>query len=236
MTRETGVRTRQRAVVRALVGVSLCLSLVALLGGCAAAVKPGTKKSATGSEDSSKSIDAAIQTYNEGDFAGAEKALTKIVKEHPGNLEARKALALALAAQGKNELAIKQYMAVIEADAKDHATLYRLALLERLTGDVESAAGHLKAAVELNPDDSYADELARTYVQLGKYKEATDIWGSLIAEKGRPNDSTVALLKLQAEAYSLAGDTKAARTALKHAASLAPGDVDIEARLKALGE
>jgi len=173
---------------------------------------------------------------SEGDFSDAETALADVVATEPENTEARKSLALALSAQGKNEEAIEQYLAVLGTEPDDHVALYRLALLERLTGLPDDAVGHLEQAVALNPDDSYVDELARTYMQLGDYQKAADTWAPLIAEEDRAPESAVELLKLQAEALRLAGDIDGARGALEQALAIAPDNSDIKVRLEVLGE
>jgi tetratricopeptide (TPR) repeat protein len=176
-----------------------------------------------------------VGAYNEGDFAAAEQVLAQLVAKNPRDVEARKSLALALAAQGKNEAAIEQYSAILEIDGSDHVSLYRLALLERLAADAQSAVTHLERAVALNADDSYVDELARTYMQLGEYKRAADTWAPLIGTEGRTPESAVELLKLQAEALRLAGDAEGARGAVEQALDLAPDDSDLKALLESLG-
>lgn len=214
---------------------ALVLALAVLLGGCSG----GTGEGETAQDsplDAVAALQSAVDSYNEGEFFNAENALADLVKADPGNTEARKALALALSAQGRNDEAIEQYRAVLETDPEDHVALYRMALLERLTGAPEEAVEHLERAVELNRDDSYVDELARTYMQLGNYREAADTWGALAAEEGRAPESTVELLKLQAEALRLAEDIDGAKAALGRALELVPDSADVKARLEALGD
>lgn len=227
------VRTRGTSGSGSLSLVLLVLALVPalLLGGCT-----GSAKKETAGSKSVASRQSGVDEYNDGDFAGAELTLAAVVAENPDDQEARKTLALALAAQGKNDKAIQQYSKVIAAQGDDHVTLYRLALLERLVGKPKDALAHLQKAIELQQDDSYVDELARTYVQLGEYRKAADTWGTLVATEGRTPESTVGLLKLQAEALDLAGDAESARASLERALELSPGDADLKARLEALEE
>jgi tetratricopeptide (TPR) repeat protein len=220
---------------RAAGALALALLVSVLVAGCDTVT--GKTETSTGSKvDVSADLQAGVDAYNEGDFSDAESALADVVATDPENTEARKSLALALSAQGKNDEAIEQYLAVLEIEPDDHVVLYRLALIERPTGLLDDAVGHLEKAVELNPDDSYVDELARTYMQLKEYQKAADTWGSLTAVESRAPESAVALLKLQAEALRLAGDIDGARTALTQALELAPEDADLKAQLEALGE
>jgi tetratricopeptide (TPR) repeat protein len=215
-----------------LVLLVLALMPLLLLGGCTGAAKKGDSPTA----EAGASRQSGIDEYNDGDFAGAELTLAAVVAENPDDAEARKTLALALAAQGKNVEAIEQYSKVVEAQPDDHVTLYRLALLERLAGKPNDALAHLQKAIELQQDDSYIDELARTYLQLGEYRKAADAWGTLVATEGRTPESTVGLLKLQAEALDLAGDADGAKAAVQRALEISPDDPDLQARLEALEE
>ncbi len=217
--------------------VTLALVLCILVSGCNKVAEDS--KADSGSQSTAAmaaDVQAGIDAYNQGEFSDAETKLAAVVDEDPGNLEARKTLALAYAAQGKNDEAIEQYREVIGIDAEDHVSLYRMALLERLEGSLEDAAGHLERAVELSRDDSYVDELARTYMQLEKYEEAAGAWGSLAEEEGRAPESAAVLLGLQADALRLSGDVEGARAALERALELAPGNTALKAQLEGLGE
>lgn len=217
--------------------VTLALVLCIFVSGCdKPAADAKTEAGSKSTTETAADVQAGIDAYNQGEFSDAETKLAAVVDEDPGNLEARKTLALAYAAQGKNGEAIEQYREVIGIDAEDHISLYRMALLERLEGSLEDAAAHLERAVELNPDDSYVDELARTYMQLEKYTEAADEWGALAEEEGRAPESAAVLLGLQAEALRLAGDIDGARGALERALELTPGDAQLKAQLEGLGE
>jgi len=221
---------RRRVVPRALVWIGI---LVVVIGGAVGAYFLIDRGSDNTTQSSPEVIDAQA-AYDTGDFDGAEAALAKAVAENPDDLEARKLLALALAAQGKNDEAIQQYAAVIEADPSDHTTLYRMAMLERLVGATQDSLTHLEAAVELDDNPSYKDELARTYMQVGRYAEAAELWGTLLEDETIDQEQRVLLLSLQAEAYSSARMYDEARDALEEAVFLAPNDEGLKARLDAL--
>lgn len=218
--------------------VTLALALCIFVPGCKGA--SGDSQADSGSQPTAAAMTAdaraGIDAYNRGEFSDAETKLAAVVEESPDNLEARRTLALALAAQGKNGEAIDQYRKVIDANADDHVSLYRMALLERQEGSLEDAVEHLERAVELNRDDSYVDELARTYMQVEKYAEAAEAWGSLVEDEGRAPESAAQLLGLQADALQLAGDIEGARGALERALELAPDDAGLKAKLEGLGE
>lgn len=194
---------------------------------------------ATGCASDDK-VEAALKdaqvAYDQGDFAESAQQLETLIEQKADDLDARRLYALVLAAQGENEKAIEQYAAVIKAEAEDHETLYRMALLERLIGKTESAIAHFEEAVEIQAEDTYVDELARTYMQVGKYAEAAKAWGSLLEDQSLALESRVEILKLQADAFQGAKDYDAARTALQEAVKLAPNDGDLKLKLEALGE
>jgi|GEM_PF-2950123 len=226
-----GTRTRRHGVMpRLLVWLGVIIAVIAIGVGIYFAVS----NKADSPEASSEEVLDAQAAYDSGDFDGAEGALAQAVTDNPADLEARKLLALALAAQGKNAEAIEQYAAVVEADPEDHVTLYRMAMLERLTGETKNSLTHLEAAVELDDNPSYRDELARTYMQVGKYAEAAQLWGTLLEDETIGQEQRVLLLSLQAEAYSSARMYDEAREALEEAVFLAPNDEGLKARLEAL--
>jgi len=184
-------------------------------------------------EDVPVSLGEAQNAYESGDFEGASADLEAMVVDDPENLEARRSLALALAAQGDNEGAIEQYLAIIEGDPIDHASFYRLALLERVIGLSQEAAGHLETAVELLPrDTSYRDEFARTLAQLGHYMGAAEQWGAVLEDQDLSDESRVALLKLQGETYVNAKEYALAQQAFEAALVLAPNDEALKTRLE----
>jgi tetratricopeptide (TPR) repeat protein len=155
-------RNQHRPLVVALILVLTAMSFA--LSGCG---------SDGGNEDSADSQQGR-ELYDAGEFDEAIALLNEVLEEDPEDLEARKTLALALAATGDLDGAIAEYETVIAAEPDDYATLYRLGLLERQAGDSANAAERLGRAAELHSDDpSYWDEYAKTLVQLGRYYSVT---------------------------------------------------------------
>ncbi len=197
-------------------------------------VVPGVTGCRSTENSETQSVDAVRQAYDRGEFAQAEEQATKIVETEPDNFDARKILALALAAQGKNDEAIEQYVYVVDRRPDEDATLYQVAMLERVVGKTEDAISHLEAAVQLKADSSYMDDLARTYMQVGRYQEAADLWGRVLEDDSLDEASRVELLKLQAKAYEDGRMYDEARAALDKALFLAPNDEDLKKRIEAL--
>lgn len=202
--------------------------LLSVLPACRARTGETTETSST------VSVESANEAYERGDFGKASADLEQIVEEEPGDIEARRLLALSYAAEGKNEEAVEQYQAIVDTDQQDHASFYRMALLERLIGKSNEAVAHLESAAALQEDPTYLDELARTYMQVGRYADAAATWGKVLEGEGVSDQGRVDLLKLQAEAYVNAKQYDDARAALEKALSLAPNDQAAQARLAEL--
>lgn len=217
--------------------IALALTALMAVSACEAVSPAGDATSESGTSTAKdQDPQVGIDAYNKGEFAEAETILAAVVADDPEDLEARRTLALALSAQGKNDEAIDQYRAMIEIDPDDHVTLYRMALLERLADSPEDAAEHLERALDLWSDDSYADELAKTYMQLEEYAKAAETWGALAAAEGRAPESAAQLMGLQARALQMSGDTEAARLVLESALELAPDDAQLNAQLEGFGD
>lgn len=188
-----------------------------------------TQKARTGDTRYSK----AKLDYEAGQFAAAEQELTQLVKSSPDNLEARRTLALALAAQGKNPEAIEQYGKIVEAEPKDHASWYRMALLERIVGQSKQSEEHLQQALAAKSGDpTYTDELARTKMALGDFTGAAKLWGDLADSGKLAKEGRASILVLQGQAYLEAKDYVQAKKAFEAALKLNPGDQALQARVK----
>ncbi|MDF1542195.1 MAG: tetratricopeptide repeat protein [Anaerosomatales bacterium] len=175
---------------------------------------------------------AAREDYEAGRFAESEEALQEVLASAPDDVEAMQTLALAQAAQGKNEEALETYAEIVEETPEDHASWYRMALLERVVGSAKESADHLKTALELNPGDpSYTDELARTQMSLGRYEEAAALWGDLLEDADPSDESRKELFLLQGQAYQAAKDYGSAKQAFEAALELDPDDEALRARV-----
>jgi len=223
---------RRRLVSVPIISLIVTFGVLAIAAGALLAVRGGDWFA--GSEESAATVTAgaAQEAYDSGDFEAAEVALRKLVEADGGDLESRKALALALAAQGKNAQALEQYAAIIAADPSDHATLYRTAVLERLLGKTPEAIEHFEAALSVNNDPAYADELARTYMQAGRYADAVVKWQTVLDAGGLGEAGQAAIYAAMADAYEGDRDYDKAREALEHAVFLLPNDANLKVRLE----
>lgn len=220
---KAGRKAGQSGLLRVFV-VVVAAALVSGAVGCSLA---GEKSQVEPSE-----LGTATKAYNAGDFSGAEKSLAKALDESPTDRKALELMALVQAAQGKNKQAISQYGRMVEADPDDHASWYRMALLERVVGDSKKSETHLATALKLEPGNrGYADELARTKMGLGKYEEAAVLWGVLAESDEVNKEGQKELLVLQGQAYQSAKDYKNAKKAFRAALKLDPKDDALEERV-----
>jgi tetratricopeptide (TPR) repeat protein len=214
--------------LRAIGVVLLAVSLSASLAGC---------EVFSGAEDGSTSGEAATgqELYDQGEFGAAIEELEATLDDDPADVDARRTLGLAYAATGNLEAAIEQYVIIIEQEPDDHVSHYRLALWERQVGDADMAATHLEAAVAIEDSDpSYLDELARTYMQLGREQRAAEAWGALLESEGLDDEGRKTILVLRAEAFIAAGMPGEARAAYEAAIEVDPSDASLVERLEAL--
>lgn len=183
---------------------------------------------------SSPSLQAAEAAYKEGRYSDAEQTLDDVLAAKPGDLAAKKLLAMTLAAQGKNEEAIAVFADVVKVDPQDHESLYRMAVLERLIGRTPDAIEHFEKAAALKADPVYADELARTYMQVGRYADAIAQWKTVVDAGGLKEADGAQVYAAMASAYEGLRDYESAIQALKKALALTPNDEGLKARLAAL--
>lgn len=178
-------------------------------------------------------LKAAKIAYESGRFEEAAKKFREVIKRDPDDLEARRTYGLVLAALGDNPAAVEQYAVVVKRDPSDHASFYRMAVLERILSRPKDSEKHLQAALDLVPGNAgYVDELARTKMSLGEYQAAATLWGSLVDKPGRSKAQRKELLVLQGQAYQDAKDYKRAKRAFESALRLYPRDQALIARVE----
>lgn len=183
----------------------------------------------------STSLSEARSAMDAGDYDTALGLLSTLVESESGDLEVRRAYGEALAASGDSAAALEQYAEALAISAEDTATLYAIAILERTTGSVDAAIGHLEQLVEVDPAGANLDELARTYMQVGRFEEAAGAWGRALKDEGLTVPQRIAYLIVQADALQNAKRYDEARKALEEAVFLAPNDEALRARLEGLG-
>ncbi|MHB1016429.1 MAG: tetratricopeptide repeat protein [Coriobacteriia bacterium] len=232
--RTTNGRTRRRSTsLPLLIGLAV-VAVLAIAGGIWLAYDrlssepPVVESEALTPAD----LESATAAYNSGDFTAAEDALEELIAENPEDLDARRSLALALSAQGKNDEALAQYATIVEAEPGDHETLYQMAVLERLLGDADNAVEHLEAAVDAEPAVAYLDDLARTYMQMGRYEDAVASWQRVLDVDSLDEAGQAGVYAAIATAHEGAREYDDAKEALEEALHLLPNDENLKARLE----
>lgn len=163
--------------------------------------------------------------YDSGRYAEANQAGERLVEGRPDDVEARKLLALALAATGDNAGAVAQYDVVLSQQPDDHTSLFRRALLERVTNDTEATLTDLERAVALDPSAvSYQEELAKTYELAGRLSEAADAWDGLLQIAGLSDVQRISALRSLALVYEAEGREAAAEKTWRLLLALSPND------------
>lgn len=237
MTDEGGAegRTRRKRSRRTTLPIILvALAVVGVTGVGAYAYFAGWIGGPSASDQAA--LQAGIDAYNRGEYPEAESQLSDLVAGDAGDLEARAALALALSAQGKNDEAIAQYAAIVKADDSNHEAFFQMAILERLIGRTQEALTHLESAADISDETAYLDELARTYLQVGRFEDAIEAWNLALQDESLEQQKKVELLGALADAYSNARQYDEAKRVLEEALFLAPNDENLKARLEALGD
>jgi len=225
-------RNKRRRVFPPLLIVGLAVAVLLVVGG--AYLLWGTPSGATsGGEQAMASATAALDS---GDFAAAQAALEALLAADGDDLDARRALARALAAQGKNEEAIEQYAAVVEADPADHASLYEMAMLEQLLGRAAEAIGHLEAAAAIEQSPSYLGALAPIYVTVGEWAEAVAAWQKYLATAELDEARQAQVHAAIATALEGAREYEKAKDELGQAVFLDPNNQAYKARLEGYGD
>lgn len=96
------------------------------------------------------------------DLDAAVRWLEPLVKQEPGDAEARYNLALVAEMRGDYNRAREGYLAALKADPRNAGARYNLALLTFRAGVVEEARHHAKKFQETFPEDPRGQHLART--------------------------------------------------------------------------
>lgn len=227
-----GARRPSVASKRYLIAAAAAVITLVLAG--AYVLAAGRTSATSEGEPNVRDVDAARTSFEDGDYASAEAELARRVAQDGDDLEARVSLAVVLAAQGRNDEAMEQYRAVIEADPHDHQTLYALGILERLTGDSLGAIKHLESAVDESPKTEYLDDLALTYVQVGRYADAVDVWERAVDAPDVDVAVRAEMYSAMATAYEGMREYEEARAALARAIELTPNDENLRVRLEGL--
>jgi tetratricopeptide (TPR) repeat protein len=145
----------------------------------------------------------------------AIECLTKAVEAQPKNIFYRNNLGFCLNAAHKAREAIPHFRKVIEANPRMVEPLMGLGQAHRLLGEGEEAEKVLRRALQLAPGRKLLKTtLAEVLIDLGKIKEAAQIFRSILAEEPQ-NIAAIAGLASAREAGSEEGDLERFEFALK---------------------
>lgn len=153
----------------------------------------------------------------------AEQQLRYMLDHCPADAGVHSALGVALAAEGQEEAAAKEFKTALSMDSLNFSALYHLGLLASEAGDFQTAIDRLGAAASLKPEDVDTHvQLAAAYAQSGLADDATV--QLLAAIKLSPNDPSLHSLLSQVLAGN--GHLSMAIDQQREALRLAPDDPD----------
>lgn len=98
-------------------------------------------------------LQAAIDRFNQGDLAGCESRLVKLVERRPDFAEARLRLAEVAWSRGDAAAAEQHYQAVLSARSDSAEAHHGLGMLLTAVGRFGEANPHLRRAIELDPQN-----------------------------------------------------------------------------------
>lgn len=179
------------------------------------------------------SLAAARELFDKGDYAGAEEALNEIVEEDAKDVAARRLLAQTLAAEGKNEAAVDEYLVVVEAEPDDHESLTAMARIEQLIGRANDAITHYEAAIKASSDPAYYAAVAPVYATVGRWDECVEAWQQYLELGALDEVHQAEVYASIASAYEDAREYDKAKEALGQAVFLDPNNASYKARLEA---
>jgi Tfp pilus assembly protein PilF len=118
-------------------------------------------------------INAAKLAAAQGDAAGAEAALRKLLAEQPGAASASNALAALLAEEGEPGKAAAQYRHTLAAAPDNLPAAIRLGLALREDGRAQEALAHFRELADRFPRaPEFADAMAGALIECGAVAEA----------------------------------------------------------------
>ena len=149
------------------VNQSACLLLLLVTSGCAAwkeqvAPQPTVADNHLDRQAAIRSFEqhrdqmqlqAAIDRFDQGDFAGCESRLQTLVERRPDFAEARLRLAEITWARGNTDAAEGHYLAVLAAHPNSAEAHHGLGMLLEANGRFDEAQPHLRSAAELDPQN-----------------------------------------------------------------------------------
>lgn len=95
---------------------------------------------------------AAHRAFADGQYRKAYEGYAELLREDPGNLDARRGLARTLLEMERYDEALKQFNQAIEADPDFGATYANRGILHDRAGRYEKALADYRRAIELDPE------------------------------------------------------------------------------------
>jgi tetratricopeptide (TPR) repeat protein len=122
------------------------------------------------------------------DSKNAIAAYQRSVDMEPENLDATRALALALLADNQLDAALKQFQQLIDADPDDAAALDRISEIQRRQGKYTEALATIRKALAKDPSNLEAGYNEGLILDvLGRYDEAIDVYQKMVDVTGHAN-------------------------------------------------
>ncbi len=116
-----------------------------------------------------RQLDRGVTAYAEGDYRRAGDEFKRVLENRPGDMGARRGLAMSLYQQGKSKQALEVYRAMIDAGSGSAEIWNNIGVISREIGRLRDAEKALLRAVELRPRYGAAHaNLGAVYRELGK--------------------------------------------------------------------
>ena len=173
---------------------------------------------------SADAIPRSRDLVSQGKPSAAEAELQFALRARPGNRGLLLELARVGASTGDVEGAMEMYRNALRS-GPDASISYELAMVERLAGRTTDAERDFAVAAAGNPGDAtYADEHAKTLLELGRSAEALAVWRRIAGDTNRSVQVRSDMRLRVARVLFDAGDRAGARSEALAALALAPGD------------
>src|SRR5207245_8728724 len=186
----------------------------------------------TGGETQSALVQLGLLLTESGKSAEAEKVLAPLAKSN--DPDALNAYGIALADEGKFDLALQQFQRVLQSDPNNAPALQNLGIVALRRDDIQSAQQNLSRALELNPRLPLAlNTMGVVFARQGDFGRAVEYWRRAVDIDPRQYDALYNIGLVEGRA----GHRAEAREALTRFVKTAPKEryaADIEAARQAL--
>ena len=122
----------------------------------------------------------AIEDFDDGDIKGAIAHLNRCLKINPNHSEAHTRLGICFIAQGKQDIAVKEFLEAIRLDHNNSYAHNYLASTYEKQGKLEKAISEWKAAVKIKPYYASYLDLGTAYDKKGQYGDAIKAYQSFL--------------------------------------------------------